>query len=144
MHGITQNLEVRYVGAAVTAGSSIDNNSTRIDMAGYESVAFFTTISDSVATGVAAMEIQANDADSDTGMTAVTGSSATATSATNDDLNGTVLLTEFHRPTQRYVQATRTSATANIAYGEVYAVLKPHRVPVTQHATIADSKFVSD
>ena len=144
MHGIIDNLEIRYVGALVTAGSSIDNNSTRIDMQGYESVAFVTTITDSVATGVAAMVIQQNTADSDTGMAAVTGTTATATCATNDDLNGLTLITEVFKPTQRYVQATRTSATANIAYGEVYAILKPYRVPVTQHSTNADSAYVAN
>ena len=70
MHGISDNLELRYAGAAVTAGSSIDNNSSRIDMADYESVTFFTTISDSVATGVAALTVEENTADSDSGMAA--------------------------------------------------------------------------
>lgn len=144
MHGLLSNCEIRYVGAAVAAGSSIDNNSTRIDMDGYESVTFVTTITDSVDTGVAAMVIQSNTADSDTGMAAISGTSVTATSAANDDLNGQILITEVRKPTNRYVQATRTSATANIAYGEVIAILKPYRVPVTQHSTVADSAAVSD
>lgn len=144
MHGITDNMEIRYVGAAVAAGSSIDNNSTLIDMNGYESVAFVTTITDSVATGVAAMVIEQNSADSDTGMTAITGTSATVTCAVNDDVNGTTLITEVFKPTQRYVQATRTSATANIAYGEVLAILRPYRVPVDPHSTNSDTAYVAN
>ncbi len=144
MHGLTDNLEFRYVGAAVAAGSSIDNNSSRIDMAGYESVAFYTTITDSVDTGVATMTVQQSDADSDTAMAAVTGTAATATSAANDDLNGLGLIAELRRPTKRYVQATRTSATANIAFGEVIAVLKPRRKPASQGATISDTAFLSN
>lgn len=144
MHGLSDNLEFRYVGAAVAAGSSIDNNSTRIDMADYESVAFYTTITDSVATGVATLVIQQSDADSDAAMANVTGTAAAATSSENDDLNGTGLIAELRNPSKRYVQATRTSSTANIAYGEVIAVLKPRRKPATQGSTISDTAFVSN
>lgn len=144
MHGLKNNVEVRYVGAAVVAGASIDNNSTRIDMTGYESVMFVTSIADSVDTGVAAMEIQQNTIDSDTGMVAISGTSATATSAANDDLNGTLLISEIIKPTGRYVQATRTSATANIAYGTVVAYLTPYRKPVTDHSTVSAAVSVSN
>jgi hypothetical protein len=144
MHGIKDNLEVRYVGAAVAAGSSIDNNSSRIDMAGYESVMFVTTVTDSVATGVATLVIQSSDADSDAAMANVTGTDATLTSAANDDLNGKMLVTELRMPAKRYVQATRVSATANIAYGEVIAILKPYTKPVSQHSTVGDLNYVSN
>ena len=144
MHGLTNNLEFRYVGAAVSAGSSIDNNSTRIDMQDYESVTFVCTITDSASTGVATLTIQGNDADSDTGMTAIEGASATVTSGANDDVNGTLLSAEVRHPATRYVQATRTSATANIAYGEVIAILKPRQLPAVQGATVSDTAFVSN
>lgn len=144
MHAISDNLEVRYVGAAISAGASIDGNSSRIDMSDYESVMFVTTISDCVATGVAALKIEANDADSDTGMAAVADTTATATSAANDDLNGTVLVTELRNPQKKWVQAVRTSATANIAYGEVIAILKPRRLPAVQGATVQDLALVSN
>lgn len=144
MHGITDNLEFRVVGAAVAAGSSIDSNSTIIDMADYEAVGFITNISDSVATGVATLKIEQSDTNADGGMTAVTGASASATCAVNDDINGTALLVELFKPNKRYVQAVRTSATANIAYGEVIAVLKPKRLPATKGATIAASAYVAN
>jgi hypothetical protein len=79
MHGIKDNLEVRNVGAAIALASNTDSNSTRIDMANYESVLFVSTIADSVATGVATITIEQNDADSDSGMAAVTGTNATIT-----------------------------------------------------------------
>lgn len=144
MHGMIDNLEFRVVGAAVGAGSSIDSNSSRIDMTGYESVTFVATITDSVATGVATLTIQENDADSDTGMANVTGIAAAATCATNDDLNGTALIAEYRNTGKRYVQATRTSATANIAYGEVIAILKPYLRPAVQGATVSDTAYVSN
>jgi len=143
MHGITDNLEFRVVAAAVAAGSAIDNNSAIIDMAEYESVAFITNIVDSVATGVATLVVQSSDANSDGAMAAVEDTVATATCGTNDDLNGRALMTEIRHPAKRYVQATRISATANIAYGEVIAVLKPRHLPAAKGSTIADSAFVS-
>lgn len=143
MHGILDNYEIRYVGALIAAGSSIDGNSSRIDMADYESVTFVTTITDSAITGVAALTIEENSADSDSGMTAVTSAVATVTSAANDDLNGTLLAAEYRNPAARYVQAVRSSSVANIAYGEIFAILKPKRRPASQGATVSDTAFVS-
>lgn len=144
MHGIKDNLEVRYVGAAIANASNTDSNSSRIDMAGYESVLFVSTIADSTATGVATITIEQNDADSDSGMAAVTGTNATVTCAVNDDVNGRMLMTELRTPTKRYVQAVRTSATANIAFGEIIAILTPLTLPVSQHSTVADVNYVAN
>ncbi len=143
MHGLIDNHEIQHVNAAVAAGASIDDNSSIIDMADYESVMFVTTITDSVDTGVAALTIEENAANSDTGMTAVSGGAATATSAADDDLNGLLLVAEIRHPTQRYVQAVLSSATANIAFGETIAILKPRRRPATQGATVSDTAYVS-
>lgn len=133
-----------YAGAAVAAGSSIDNNSSRIDMAGYEGVVFFTTVTDSVDTGVAALTIEQNTADSDSGMAALSGAVATLTSGDNDDLNGKVLAVDVYRPKERYVQAVRTSATANIAYGEIYAIrYGAKKLPVTNDSTMGAATHVS-
>lgn len=144
MHGLSKNVEIQVVGAPVVAGSSIDNNSTRIDMANYESVMFIAPITDSVDTGVATLTIQENTADSDTGMAAVTDTAATVTSASNDDINGTALVTEVFKPNSRWVQVVRTSATANIAYGSVVAVLVPKRKQATQGTTIAGTAFAAN
>lgn len=144
MKSLTQNLEVRYVNAAVAAASNTDDNSTIIDMSEYESVTFIVPITDSAATGVATLTIEANTANSDSGMAAVTSAVATATCAINDDINGTVLIVELRRPAKRYVQAVITSATANIAFGDTIAILKPLEAPVTQGATVSDNAYVSN
>lgn len=144
MHGLSDNVEIRVVGAPVAAGSTIDNNSSRIDMADYESVMFIAPITDSVATGVATLTIQSSDADSDDDMADVDGTAATVTSATNDDVNDTALVSELYHPAKRYVQATRTSATANIAFGAVIAILTPRQKPVTQGATVSDTAYAAN
>jgi hypothetical protein len=143
MHGLSDNLEVRYVNAPVAAASNTDDNSTIIDMQDYESVMFIVSITDSVAGGVATLKIEANTANSDSGMTAVSGAAATVTSAQNDDVNGTVLVAEIRNPAKRYVQGVITSATQNIAFGDTIAILKPRRLPATQGATVSDTAYVS-
>lgn len=144
MHGIIDNLEFRVVGALVAAGASIDSNSSIIDMTDYESATFVAVITDSVATGVATLVVQHSDTNNDAGMTSVTDTAATITCAVNDDINGKALVSEMRHPAKRYIQCTRTSATANIAYGDVVAILRPRRKPATQGATVADTGYASN
>ncbi len=145
MHSISQNLELRRIGAAVAAASNTDNNSDRIDMTDYQAARFFVTITDSAATGVATLKVEGNDTDSDSGMTLITSASHAKTCAINDDLNDKVLMVEVRNPSYRYIQGVRTSATANIAFGEIYVELIPRRVPVTQHSSIHTSPaYVQD
>lgn len=137
-------VDVREVLAPIAAANDTDSNSDRVDMQGYEGVVFITPITDSVDTGVATMTIEQNTADSDTGMAALSGAVATATSAANDDLNGTLLVVDVYRPRERYVQAVLTSATANIAYGNTIAILYGARtMPVDDHSTIAAATVVA-
>lgn len=141
---LSKDVDIREVGAPVAAANDTDDNSDRIDMAGYEGVVFICPITDSVATGVATLTIEQNTADSDTGMAALSGAVATATSAENDDLNGELLYVDVYRPRERYVQAVRTSATANIAFGNVIAILYgAKKMPLSDHSTIADGATVS-
>lgn len=144
MHGFMDNYEVRYVNAPVANASNTDDNSTIIDTNGYESVTFITSITDSAATGVATLKIESNTANSDSGMAAVTSATTSVTCAVNDDINGTVLKVELRKPTNRYVQGVITSATANIAFGDTIAILKPLRLPADDGATVSGSAYVSN
>lgn len=119
---LSKNVDFNYGGDAVTAASNTDSNSSRFDMSGYDGILFVTAITDSVATGVAKLAVEQNDADSDTGMAAITGAEAAKTSAIDDDLNGKILIVDVYKPLKRYVQGVRTSATKNIAFGEIYAI----------------------
>lgn len=141
---ISRETQLAYGGAAIAAANNTDGNSTRFDMANWEGVRFFTTITDSVSGGVATLKIEQNTADSDSGMAAIAGASAAATSGANDDLNGKVLVVDVYRPRERYVQAVRVSATQNIAFGEVYAEFYGPRVkPPADHSTVSAAATVS-
>ena len=145
MQNLLNNVALDYVAAAVAAGSSIDNDSAIVDMQGFDGVLFLTTITDSVITGVATMTIEQNTANSGSGMAALAGAVATATSGANDDLNGQMLAVDVYRPRERYVRAARISATANIAYGECIAIkYKSIKGPITQStADVAASAVVT-
>lgn len=143
MQALLNNVEFKVVKAPIAAASNTDANSTIIDMQGYDGVCFVAPITDSVATGVATLKAEQDDANADGGMAALSGATATATSAENDDLNETALVLDVYKPTKRYVQAVLTSATANIAFGSMIAILyRGSKCPVTQGATIADSASV--
>ena len=140
---LLKNVKVQEVLAPVAAGSSIDSNSDILDMQNWDGVIFIVPITDSVATGVATLTIEQNTANSDTGMAALSGATATATCSTNDDLNNTLLIVDCYRPRERYVQAVVTSATANIAYGNMIAIqYEGRKAPVTQPATVQASTQV--
>lgn len=137
---LAKNSEVRYVGAAVAAANNTDSNSTIVDMAGWDGVIFVTTVTASTATSVVTLKAEQNTANSDTGMAALSGASASATSAVTDDLNGKTLIVSVHQPRERYVQAVRTSATANSAFGQVIAILYgPRTAPTAAASTTAAS-----
>jgi hypothetical protein len=138
------NLTISECGAPVAAGSAIDSNSDRLDMAGYEGVIFIATIEDSVATGVAGLKVEQNSIDSDTGMALLAGTTVTKTCTVNDDINGTLLIVEVFQPRERYVQAVRTSATANIAFGTLLAIRYGRKkLPITADATVSASASVA-
>jgi len=137
MNELTKNNIIAEVLAPVAAASSTDSNSDRLDMAGWDGVVFIVPITDSVATGVATLNAQENTADSDTGMTTV--ATATATSASSDDLNNTLLIVDVYKPLKRYIQGNVVSATANIAYGNMIAIkYKGKSAPITDDASVSD------
>ncbi|CAA2142754.1 hypothetical protein [Hyphomicrobium sp. ghe19] len=144
MHGLLSNLEGRWLKAAVASASNTNDRSAIIDMADYESALFVTSIETATATGVATLKVEQNDASQDVGMSAVADALATRASIANGDLNGKLLLVEVRNPAKRYLQAVRTSAAANIAFGSVTVFLRPRRFPVEQGDTVAASAFVSD
>jgi sugar (pentulose or hexulose) kinase len=126
--------EFHYIGDAIGAGSSIDDDSNILDTKGFEGVVFAVPITDSVATAVATLTAKQNTASSTSGAAATTATVA-ATCAVNDDLNQRLLLLEVHRPSKRYVYLNRKSETANIAYGAAFAILyRARKQPVSQLA----------
>lgn len=138
-----KDVKVQEVGAPVAAAANTDQNSDRLDMQGWDGVMFIVPITDSVATGVAKLQVEQNTSDSDTGMAALSGAYATETSAVDDDLNNKLLVVDVYKPRERYVQGVITSTVANIAFGNTIAIqYRGIKMPVTQPASVLDSAFV--
>lgn len=141
---LIKNVSIREVGAPVALADDTDDNSDRLDMANWDGVVFIAPVTDSVATGVATLTVEQNDDDSDTGMAALSGAVATGTSVQNDDLNDKLLIVDVYRPLERYVQAVRTSGTANIAFGTMIAILyRGRKAPVSAHSTVLQATRVA-
>lgn len=141
---LLKDILASVAGVAVVAGATIDSNGARLDMSGYEGVIFLQVIDDSVATGVATLKVEQNTIDSDTGMAALAGAVATATCVVNDDLNGKLLAIDVYRPRERYVQAVRTSLTANMAFGQLIAIrYGTRKLPVPNDATVLSAVSVT-
>ncbi len=142
-----KNGQLAYAGALVTVSSSTDDDSSVFDMQGFSHAVFFTTITDCLDTGVATLTVDTNSSNS-TGGSAVSGASDSATSASNDDLNGQFLAVEVQNVLERYVYANRASATANIAFGEIFVYLhngvdRATKAPLSAHSTAAGTPDVA-
>lgn len=134
MSNIANDMMFYYCAATDAAALDTDVDGAVVDTAGYDGAIFVTSIEDSVATGVATLKVKQCDTSGGT-YAALSGATATATSAANDDLNTKLLVVDVYRPRERYLKANITSATANIAFGATYAILyKGRKAPVTQLA----------
>lgn len=144
MQHLLKNVALEYVNDAITAAANTDDDSAAVDTQGYEGVMFICPITDSVQGGVATMTVE-QETTSDGTFAALSGAVATATSASNDDLNGKLLVVDVYKPRERYLRANLTSATQNIAYGATIAIkYGAHKMPITQAtAEVADSEIVT-
>lgn len=140
---ITGDMLMIVAGPVIAAALNTDSNSTILDMAGYEGVLFIAPITASVATGVAGLKIEQSDTAADGGMALITGCSVTKT-AVGTELANTALTAEVYQPRKRYVQAVRTSLTANITFGSLIAIMYgAKKLPVTDDATIVGKVAIS-
>ena len=134
---LTDNVKIMEVLTADAAANNTDANSDRIDMQGWDGIVFIVPITDITGTAVATLKVEANTIDSDTGMAAITGASASVTSGGDDDENDTLLIVDVFRPQKRYVQGVITSSAANVAFGNTIAIqYKGSKSPITQHSSV--------
>jgi len=136
---LTDNIKIMEVLTPEGLASNTNANSDCIDMSGWDGVVFVVPITDSTDTGVATLTVKQNDSDSDSGMDALENAEATATSATDDDLDDQLLIVDVYRPTKRYVQGVITSDVANMAFGNMIAILyNGSKFPISQDDTVED------
>ena len=120
MQNFANGLKWFYGLAAVSAASNTDSDSAAVDTQGFDGAIFIVPLTDSADTGVATLNVKQCDT-SGGSYAALSGATATATSAANDDLNTKLLIVDVYRPQERYLKGNITSATANIAFGDMIA-----------------------
>lgn len=141
MQNLANDVKISWVKALIASANNTDSNTAILDMSGWDGVVFITPITTATTGGVATLTVEANTANSDSGMVAITGAAAAKTSPSN----GTLLIVDVYRPLKRYVQGVLTSATQVVTFDATIAIqYRGTKAPVTvsDNTTIATQTVV--
>lgn len=119
---LLKDMKVDRVMNAVAAGTSAQNSSV-LDMQGYDSVCFILLLGEVLDTAVITLTAKGNTASSVSSPTPLAYTEAVATwtaDATNAD--NKVLAVDVQKPRERYVFANVTRTTANVVIDGIIAV----------------------
>lgn len=126
---------------AVAAGTTNQNTSS-VDMQGWDSVEFVLHMGALTATQVTKLKAQQSSDDASTDAFDDLAGSATAAAADAD--SGKLLRCEVVKPTKRYVRAVVLRGTENAVLNSVIAIQRrARRVPITQSTTVSAVKSVA-
>jgi hypothetical protein len=124
---------------AVAAGTT-DQNSTGVNMAGWESVEFVAAFGALTATQVTSLKLQQSSDDGSAD--AYSDLAGTSSGALADGDGNKLIRLEIVNPEKRYVRAVVDRGTANAVIDGVIAILRrPRSLPITQDASV--SKYES-
>lgn len=127
-------INVSRVLNAVAAGTS-DQNSSSVDMAGYEGVLFVALFGTLTATQVTSIKAQSSSDDGSTDTFADL--EGTAVGPLTDSDGNKMLLLDVFRPDERYVRCVVDRGTANAVIDGVIAIRYGARsIPTTQGSTV--------
>lgn len=128
---LTKNVKVTRVMDAVAAGTT-DQNSSEVDMKGFEGVMFIAAFGAIDATAVTSVKAQQGAV---TGMGDAADLAGTSISVADDDDNKVVVL-DIYRPQERFVRCVIDRGTANAVIDGVIAIqYGPREKPTTHDAT---------
>lgn len=135
MLSLMQNAMAKRVMNAVAAGTSVQNSSS-VDMQGFDAVTFVALFGTISASAVTAIKVQQSDDDGGADdWTDLAGTLSTVMTPTTD--NNKVLAVEVVRPTKRYLRLVVNRATGNAVIDGVFALKTHPRVsPVTHDTTV--------
>jgi hypothetical protein len=139
MFTLFKDAKITKVNNAAAAGTT-DQDSDRVDMTGFDSVAFVWSIGDVTSGSVLQAIAKSNVADSTSGST--TEKSGTSITAGASDYDNKLLIVDLHKPTLRYAYSTLVIDTQNAVVNGCYAIqYNAKSVPVTQGSTVGDCVF---
>ena len=95
---LTKNVSIGEVGIPNVLSGSLDINSDRIDMTGFDGITFVCPILSSTSSAVISLTVEQSNTDSDTSMAALDNSVATVTASANGSENDTLLIVDVGKP----------------------------------------------
>jgi hypothetical protein len=134
---LLKNIKITRAMNAIAAGTT-NQNSSVIDMQGFEGVEFIAAFGALTATAVTGIKVQEGTLADGSDMADLLGSAL----AIADTGSNKLLVTDIYRPLKRYVRLVVTRGTANAVIDGVTAIQYSSRVkPTTQDTTVAGSEL---
>jgi len=122
---------------AVAAGTDDTQESTALDMSGWDGVVFIASFG--TLTGSAVTDIRAQEGATSTPATDLAGTKISLTATTH---NNKAAVLDIFRPLLQYIRCQVTRATANAVIDGIIAIqYRGRKAPVTQGATIASTEL---
>lgn len=139
---LTDVVVTKRVMNAVAAGTS-DQNSSSVNMAGFDAVRFVALFGTLTASQVTTIKLQQSSDDGSSDDWSDIADSQTA--AMGDDDDNDMLVTDIVRPTKQYVRAVVERDTANaVIDGVIAEKYMPRDKAVTQDGTLIDNVKLVD
>ncbi len=127
---LSDEIKMTLIQAPIAADQS-DNDSSSVDMQGFDGVLFIGVAGTISGSGTATLTVEQSADDST--FNVLTGPEAVATAAAHSDK---ALMIDVKKPTDRYLRTNMTSAVGNVEYGGTIALQYTARSkPTTQDAT---------
>lgn len=120
MRNMLKDTKTTRVMNSVAAGTS-DQDTTVLDMSGFDAVRFTALLGDVTATSVVELQVFGNTANSTSGATEITSDTAGPYTAGASDADNKALVVDVVRPAYRYVFARVKRGTANAVIDGVVA-----------------------
>lgn len=128
MHSLQKAVKVTRVMNAVAAGTS-DQNSSVIDMQGFDGVVFMAAFGTITSGAVTSIKVQQG---ADSGLSDAADLEGTSVTVADDDDNQ-VAIVEVYRPRERYVRLVVDRGTQNAVIDGVLAIQYNGRIKPTTH-----------
>ncbi len=136
MFTLSKDCKFTMVNNPVAAGTT-GQDSSRVDMTGYDSVMFIWSLGDNVSGAVFTATAKSNAADSTSSST--TEKAGTTITAGTSDTDNKLICVDLHRPTLRYAYSSLAIATQNVVVNCCIAIqYNAKNPPVTQSSSVFD------
>ena len=139
MLDLNREAKVTRVMDAVAAGTTVQTQTTGLDMAGFESCTFIASFGTLTANQVTSVEVHQCDTVAGT-YAAIAGSNS---GPLDDDDDDKLVVVTVVRPREQFLKVVINRATANAVIDGVVAIQSPaHKAPVSHAASVALSESV--